>query len=116
MMMTIILTSFTINNPSKSKSSAYFLNDHDSTKSFKNLLGKTNSDIAIAGRFELNPKVVSFVNEYLSKYSSQLEGMKTWGKPYFILYDKTLSDYNLPQQLKYLSVIESDLQHNDISC
>jgi membrane-bound lytic murein transglycosylase D len=70
----------------------------------------------MAGRFELNPIVVPFVNDYLVKQSSNLESMKTWAKPYFMLFDKTLIEYSLPTELKYLSVIESDLQPNEVSC
>src|SRR5215471_1173754 len=110
LLLTIFLTSFTIDNSATNQSFTHLSNDHDSSKTFKNLLNKTKSAVTIAGQFELNPKVVPFVNEYLSRYSSDLENMKTWGKPYFMLYDKTLADYNLPLELKYLSVIESDLQ------
>ena len=36
--------------------------------------------------------------------------MKSWGQPYFTLYEHILSSYTLPAELKYLSVIESGLQ------
>ena len=36
--------------------------------------------------------------------------MKDWGRPYFHIYDKVLSEHRLPLELKYLSVIESSLQ------
>jgi membrane-bound lytic murein transglycosylase D len=61
-------------------------------------------------QFELNPMVIPFVNDYLSKESFDLESMKKWGQPYFAIYDKILAASGLPVQLKYLSVIESSLQ------
>ena len=41
--------------------------------------------------------------------------MKVWGNSYFMLYDKILSANGLPLELKYLSVIESDLRANLVS-
>jgi membrane-bound lytic murein transglycosylase D len=90
-------------------------NDNDSIKGFKSLLGIPNNVLMLAGRFELNPKVVPFVEDFLPRVSAKYENMKVWGKPYFMLYEKTLSDYGLPVELEYLSVIESDLQPYAIS-
>lgn len=90
-------------------------NDNDSVKVFKSLLGSSNNASLLTGKFELNPKVVPFVNDFLPRVSSKYENMKTWGKPYFMLYEKTLNTYGLPVELKYLSVIESDLQSNAVS-
>lgn len=36
--------------------------------------------------------------------------MKTWGQPYFNTIDNILVKYNLPKELKYLAVIESELK------
>jgi hypothetical protein len=36
---------------------------------------------------QLNPRAVSFVQEYMRKHTKSLEKMKLWGKPYFDLYD-----------------------------
>jgi membrane-bound lytic murein transglycosylase D len=41
--------------------------------------------------------------------------MKVWGRPYFDLYDRILSSYGIPVQLKYLSVIESSLRSTAVS-
>ena len=41
--------------------------------------------------------------------------MKVWGKPYFDLYDRILTSYGIPVQLKYLSVIESSLRCTAVS-
>lgn len=59
---------------------------------------------------QLNPQAVSFVQEYMRKQGEELERMKGWGKPYFDLYDKILTSYGVPKEMKYLSVIESHLE------
>jgi membrane-bound lytic murein transglycosylase D len=58
---------------------------------------------------QLNPKAVTFVQEYIRKQGEELDKMKFWGKPYFDLYDNILSIYGIPREMKYLSVIESHL-------
>jgi len=58
---------------------------------------------------------VSFVQEYKRKQGKELERMKTWGKPYFDMYDMVLQQYGLPKEMKYLSVIESHLQAGLVS-
>ncbi|PZP51793.1 MAG: lytic transglycosylase [Pseudopedobacter saltans] len=58
----------------------------------------------------LNPQVVGFKDQYVKKEQHEMMRMKDWGRPYFHIYDKILSQYHLPLELKYLSVIESSLQ------
>jgi membrane-bound lytic murein transglycosylase D len=41
--------------------------------------------------------------------------MKTTAQPYFDIYDQILSSYGVPVELKYLSVIESNLNKNAVS-
>ncbi len=91
-------------------------NEHDSIKGFKSPLNSVNRDLANAARFELSSNVIPFVDDYLAKESEDLEKLQTWAKPYFILYEKILADNGLPVELKYLSVIESELQPNTVSC
>ncbi|HVZ24871.1 MAG TPA: lytic transglycosylase domain-containing protein [Sediminibacterium sp.] len=64
---------------------------------------------------QLNPRAVSFVQEYIRKQGKELERMKSWGKPYFDLYDHILDQYGIPREMKYLSVIESHLQSGLVS-
>jgi len=64
---------------------------------------------------QLNPQAVSFVQEYVRKQGKELDRMKTWGKPYFDLYDNILAMYGIPKEMKYLSVIESHLQPGLVS-
>lgn len=59
---------------------------------------------------QLSPKAVPFVQEYIRRQGKELEKMKYWGRPYFGLYDAILMRYEVPKELKYLSVIESHLQ------
>lgn len=64
---------------------------------------------------QLSPKAVPFVQEYIHKQGKELEKMKQWGRPYFDVYDNILSQYGVPVELKYLSVIESHLQSRLVS-
>lgn len=64
---------------------------------------------------QLNPRAVSFVQEYIKKNTKELTRMKNWGKPYFDLYDQILTQYGIPVEMKYLSVIESYLQPGLVS-
>ncbi len=63
----------------------------------------------------LNPQAISFVQQYAQKQTKEYEKMKVWGKPYFDMYDNILSQYGIPKELKYLSVIESCLQPGTVS-
>lgn len=63
----------------------------------------------------LNPIVAPFVSYFLSKESDNYTQMKIWGKSYFDLFDRILTENNIPNQLKYLCVIESNLKPSLIS-
>lgn len=75
---------------------------------FKSLF-KNKFDASKPYAAQLNPRAVSFVQEYMRKHTKSLEKMKLWGKPYFDLYDGVLAQYGIPKEMKYLSVIESNL-------
>jgi membrane-bound lytic murein transglycosylase D len=81
-------------------------------KGFKDLFD--NDQAAIAGP-RLNPRAVSFVQDYIEKNSEDLENMRGWGKPYFNVMDAILVAHNLPKELKYLAVIESRLHTSAVS-
>lgn len=68
-----------------------------------------------SGIAQLNPQALSFVQEYMRRQGEELERMKKWGKPYFNLYDKILTSYGVPKEMKYLSVIESHLDPQLVS-
>ncbi len=63
----------------------------------------------------LDPRAIGFVKDYLEIHEERLEKMKNWGMPYFLLIENILKRYRLPATLKYLAVIESDLQSNALS-
>lgn len=96
-----------INVPSK----AY----NDTTKGFVSLLSGSPKNLE-PGVFEINPLAVTFVEDFIRRNGSRYEKMKGWGKPYFNLYDDILTKHGLPAELKYLSVIESDLRAGRVSC
>lgn len=80
---------------------------------FKNLFesAATNASFAV----KLNPLAVSFVEDYMDDNAKRLTRMKEWGKPYFDMIDGVLASHGLPTELKYLSVIESDLKTSAVS-
>ncbi len=98
--------------------SRYFL-PADSTVSdkngFKSLFTNNSFDASKTYAAQLNPRAVSFVQEYIRKQGEELEKMKSWGKPYFDLYDNILALYGVPKEMKYLSVIESHLSSRLVS-
>ncbi len=81
---------------------------------FKSLF-KNKFDASKPYETQLNPRAVSFVQEYIRKQGKELQKMKSWGKPYFDLYDQVLMQYGIPKEMKYLSVIESHLSSGLIS-
>src|SRR5215204_57630 len=80
---------------------------------FKNLFEtETSQEINIA---KLNPKAISFVQDYVEGHADRLNKMKGWGKPYFDMIGDVFTNHGLPVELKYLSVIESDLKSSAVS-
>lgn len=75
---------------------------------FKDLFESESSNSATA--FKLNPKAVSFVQDYWESEGDRLSKMKDWAQPFFDRIDKIFSGKSLPVELKYLAVIESDLK------
>jgi membrane-bound lytic murein transglycosylase D len=63
----------------------------------------------------LNPRAISFVQDYIYQNGKDLQDMKAWGRPYFNLIDGVLTKYGLPRELKYLAVIESKLKPTAVS-
>ncbi len=82
-----------------------------------NLKDSTDEKLASSkfSSIQLNNKAISFVENYVRKEGKELEQMKTWGKPYFRIYDNLLTQYGIPKEMKYLSVIESDLRAGLVS-
>lgn len=82
---------------------------------FKSLFSSNTFDASKPYTAQLNPRAVSFVQEYVSRQTKELEKMRSWGKPYFDLYDNVLGLYGIPKEMKYLSVIESHLRSGLVS-
>lgn len=68
-----------------------------------------------ASLLTLHPRAIPFVKDYLEDNQERLMKMKSTALPYFTLIDNILGKYNLPRELKYLAVIESDLQSHATS-
>src|ERR1700694_2026039 len=82
---------------------------------FKSLFSNNRFEASQPYEAQLNPRAVSFVQEYIRKQGEELDRMKSWGKPYFDLYDNILAAYGVPKEMKYLSVIESHLSSGLVS-
>jgi membrane-bound lytic murein transglycosylase D len=83
---------------------------------FKSLFGEENTFSPGAPLIsQLNPQAVSYVQKYIKSHGPLMEKIKVTGKPHLDLYEDILSQYGLPIELKYLSVIESNLKSNALS-
>ena len=63
----------------------------------------------------LNPKALSFIQDYLQENWDELQSVRTYGRSYFNLIESVLIQYDLPKELKYLAVIESNLKPSAVS-
>lgn len=82
--------------------------DSNSQNSGMNLFAATS--IGGSNGVRLNPKALSFVQDYMKENWDDLWSMRSWGKPYFNLIEGVLTQFGLPKELKYLAVIESNLK------
>ena len=82
---------------------------NDPRRAFRDLFVTTPTDVENYS-IQLNPRAISFVQDYMLRHSRQLEQMKGWGRPYFDMMQEILNAHGLPGELKYLAVIESDLR------
>jgi len=81
----------------------------DLKKGFKDLFISDN-EVPGLNTAQLNPRAISFVQDYVQKHRKNLENLKSWARPYFDMMDAILSLHGLPKELKYLAVIESHLK------
>jgi membrane-bound lytic murein transglycosylase D len=68
-----------------------------------------------AKMIRLNPRAVSFVTDYTTKNRKHLMSIKDKGMPFFKLIDDIFTQHEIPTELKYLSVIESQLKTSAVS-
>ena len=91
----------------------------DQQLSFDTLLFRLNggceTDLLNAPVISMNKHAVSYVRDYIAKNSEDLERIKEKSKFFFQVTDAVFSKYNLPQELKYLAVIESELNTKALS-
>ncbi|MFN8244281.1 MAG: lytic transglycosylase domain-containing protein [Ferruginibacter sp.] len=76
---------------------------------FRNLFAQYSYNPMLPYSSQVNPNAEAYMQDYLKAHRNYLIKMKGWGQPYFNLMDNILSMYGLPRELKYLAVIESNL-------
>jgi len=110
-----------ISAPLLTSSDTAILNDslqavgtNDPRKAFKDLF-ITSTEKTENYSIQLNPRAISFVQDYMDQHTKRLEQMKGWGKPYFDLMAGILVAQGLPGELKYLAVVESNLKSSAFS-
>ena len=79
------------------------------------LTGHTEMDVLNAPVITLNKQAVKFVDAYMAKNNGLLSGIKDKYPTYFKTMDEVLTRYKLPTQLKYLAIIESELNTHAVS-
>ena len=80
---------------------------------FKDLFDASSSSDFSLGR--LNPKAVAFIQDYMDDEGENLMALKESGRRIFNIIESALEKRNLPTELKYLAVIESDLKSSATS-
>lgn len=80
----------------------------DPKKGFTNLFESASADGLTPA--QLNPRAITFVQDYIVSHGANLNKMKVWAKGHFDMMDGVLSRAGLPVELKYLAVIESNLK------
>ncbi|MCQ2227044.1 MAG: transglycosylase SLT domain-containing protein [Bacteroidales bacterium] len=60
-------------------------------------------------KLEYNPQVRAYIDVYLERRRDHLANIIGRSQLYFPIFEEYLSKYNLPQELKYLAIIESAL-------
>lgn len=59
-----------------------------------------------------NNLVAGYVNSYATRYSQHLQIMVDKGQPYFVMIEKVFKEHGIPEEMKYLAVIESSFNTN----
>jgi membrane-bound lytic murein transglycosylase D len=68
-----------------------------------------------APQVPLNPAAVKFVQDYIQKNNEVLQKVEARSAAPFKIIESILVQYDLPVELKYLAVIESDLKSSAVS-
>ncbi|RAJ04273.1 membrane-bound lytic murein transglycosylase D [Chitinophaga skermanii] len=62
-----------------------------------------------------NHYVNGYINDFATRYSGHLQQMISKGEPYFVMVEKVFKEHGIPEEMKYLAVIESGFNTNAIS-
>ena len=76
---------------------------------FKNLFSNYSYNPSLPYTSQVNPQAELFIQGYMKVHGERLQKMKSWGLPYFNMIENILQRYGLPHELKYIAVIESNL-------
>ena len=87
----------------------------ESLKSSVKELPIDSEDYCFEPNTRLNSKTSRFVEQYITDNSENLDNIKGKSKNTFLLIDNVFKKYKLPLQLKYLAVIESELNTQAVS-
>ena len=82
---------------------------------FKNLFKNFSYNSTMPYASQVNPYAETYMQDYLQAHGSYLQKLKGTATLKFNFIDNILSQYGLPKELKYLAVIESDLNSNATS-
>lgn len=70
---------------------------------------------AEAPKIQLNKQAAKYVKSFLIREDEALTKVQARSKAYFRIIDTVFTKYNLPLELKYLAIIESDLKTSAVS-
>lgn len=82
---------------------------------FKNLFKNYSYNASMPYSSQVNPYAENYMEDYLKSHTRFLQNLKQSSTSYFNFIDGILSQYGLPNELKYLAVIESNLKSNALS-
>jgi len=82
---------------------------------FKNLFKNFSYNSTMPYASQVNPYAENYMQDYLQAHGSYLQKLKSTAALKFNFIDNILTQYGLPKELKYLAVIESDLNANATS-
>ena len=75
--------------------------------------GASNRPYPVAN--DQHPLVAGYIQQFQSKHQTRLERKREEWMPHFRLIERVLAENGIPQELKYLCIIESDLKSGAVS-
>jgi membrane-bound lytic murein transglycosylase D len=82
---------------------------------FKNLFKNYSYNSSMPYSSQVNPYAENYMQDYLQAHGSYLQKLKSSAALKFNFIDNIFEQYGLPKELKYLAVIESNLNSNATS-